>query len=143
MASKSDCIFCHIAAGQAAAERLYEDDATVAFMDINPATDGHCLVIPRRHADDIWSIDEEDAVAVWRTVHRVGRVVRETMGAKGLNLLVANGRAAFQTVFHYHVHVIPRYSYNELNLPWIPRAGDRARIAEAAASLRGALEPER
>lgn len=69
-------------------------------------------------------------------------MVRETLEAKGLNLLVANGRAAFQTVFHYHVHVIPRYSYNELNLPWISRAGDRTRIAEAAASLREALEPE-
>jgi histidine triad (HIT) family protein len=140
MDAKSDCIFCHIAAGQAPAERLYENDATVAFMDINPATDGHCLVIPRRHADDIWSLDPEDGVAVWRTVHRVARVVRDALGAEGLNLLVANGRVPFQTIFHYHVHAVPRYAYDDIHLPWIPRTGDPERIAHAATQLRAVIE---
>jgi histidine triad (HIT) family protein len=140
MDARTDCIFCHIASGKAPAERLYEDDATVAFMDINPATDGHCLVIPRRHAEDIWSLDEEDGMAVWRTAHRVARVVREALNANGLNLLQASGRVAFQTVFHYHVHVVPRYSWDDVHLPWIPRAGDPERIAEAAARLRIAID---
>jgi histidine triad (HIT) family protein len=139
MEARNDCIFCLIATGEAPAERLYEDDATVAFMDINPATDGHCLVIPRRHAHDIWSLDEEDGVAVWRTVHRVARVVREALDAKGLNLLQASGRAAFQTIFHYHVHVVPRYSWDDVHLPWIPRVGDPERISDTAARLRGAI----
>jgi histidine triad (HIT) family protein len=140
---KSDCVFCHIAAGHAPAERLYEDDSTVAFMDINPATDGHCLVIPKRHSDDIWSLDEEDGAAVWRTVHRVARIVREALDAKGVNLLQASGRAAFQSVFHYHVHVIPRYSWDDVHLPWIPRAGDPDRLGEAAARLRTAIDQAR
>jgi histidine triad (HIT) family protein len=139
MEARSDCIFCLIATGEAPAERLYEDDATVAFMDINPATDGHCLVIPRRHAQDIWSLDEEDGVAVWRTVHRVARVVREALDANGLNLLQASGRAAFQTIFHYHVHIVPRYSWDDVHLPWIPRVGDPERISDAATRLRGAI----
>jgi histidine triad (HIT) family protein len=108
-------------------------------MDINPATLGHCLVIPRRHTQDIWSLDEEDGIWVWRTVHRVARIVREALDAKGVNLLQASGRAAFQSVFHYHVHVIPRYAWDDVHLPWIPRAGDRTRIAEAAGRLRSAL----
>jgi histidine triad (HIT) family protein len=139
MTDTTDCIFCLIAAGDAPAERLYEDDATVAFMDINPATEGHCLVIPRRHATDIWSLGDEDGAAVWRTVHQVARVVREALDAKAVNLLHASGRAAFQSVFHYHVHVIPRYAWDDVHLPWIPRAGDRERIAESAARLRNAI----
>jgi histidine triad (HIT) family protein len=139
MTDATNCIFCLIAAGDAPAERLYEDDTTVAFMDINPATDGHCLVIPRLHAEDIWSLDEEDGLAVWRTVHRVARVVREALDAKGLNLLQASGRAAFQTIFHYHVHVVPRYSWDDVHLPWIPRAGEPELIAETAARLRNAI----
>jgi histidine triad (HIT) family protein len=139
MTDTTACIFCLIAKGVAPAERVYEDDATVAFMDINPATDGHCLVIPRRHAEDVWSLQDEDDEAVWRTVRRVTRVVREALKAKGVNILQASGREAFQTVFHYHVHVIPRYSWNDVQLPWIPRAGDRARIADAAGQLRTSL----
>jgi histidine triad (HIT) family protein len=137
--ARSGCIFCQIADGKAPAERIYEDEATVAFMDINPATDGHCLVIPRRHAEDIWSLDEDDGVFVWRTAHRVARVVREALNANGVNLLQASGRVAFQTEFHYHVHIIPRYSREELTPPWISRPGDPKRIADTAGRLRDAV----
>ena len=139
MSEETDCIFCLIAKGEAPAQRVYEDEATVAFMDINPATDGHCLVIPRRHAEDIWALRDEDGVAVWRTVHRVARVVREALNANGVNLLQASGREAFQSVFHYHFHVIPRYSWDDVQLPWVPRPGDPERIAEAAGRLRDAV----
>jgi len=135
----SDCAFCRIAAGEAPAELIFENEATVAFMDVNPATDGHCLVIPRTHADDVWSLPDADGEAVWRTVRRVASAVREALRPDGLNLFQSNGRAAFQTVFHFHVHVIPRYGDDPIRLPWIPTPGDRNRIAEFARKLRPVL----
>jgi histidine triad (HIT) family protein len=118
---------------------VYEDDHTVAFMDINPATDGHTLVIPRTHADDLFELQDDDAVAMFRTVRRVAAAAKEAYGAKGLNLIQANGRVAFQTVFHVHVHVIPRYRIDEIRMPWISRPGDRSTVAEHGAKLRAVL----
>jgi histidine triad (HIT) family protein len=133
------CVFCGIAAGRAPAERLYGDRDTLAFMDINPATDGHFLVIPKRHFADIWELPPDDGVALWRTVHRLAPVVRDGLKADGLNLVQANGPAAFQTVFHVHIHVVPRYVGDGVRLPWIPRPGDRTRIAASAERIRAEL----
>jgi histidine triad (HIT) family protein len=105
-------------------------------MDISPATRGHALVIPRRHATDLLEIDEHDLQATIVAAQRLARRVKERLGADGVNLLNSCGAAAWQTVFHFHIHVIPRYSDDPLRLPWKPSPGDAEEIAEAAQQLR-------
>jgi histidine triad (HIT) family protein len=131
-----DCIFCKIIAGELPAQIVDSDDDTIAFMDINPATRGHALVIPRRHAVDLLEIDERDLQATIVAAQRLARRVKERLGADGVNLLNSCGAAAWQTVFHFHIHVIPRYSDDPLRLPWKPAPGDSEEIAEAAQQLR-------
>jgi histidine triad (HIT) family protein len=131
-----DCLFCKIVAGEIPATILAEDERTIAFMDINPATRGHALVIPRAHAADIHAIDPQDLQAVAVTAQKIARrAVSGGLGAAGVNLLNSNGPAAWQTVFHFHVHVIPRYEGDPLRLPWIPAPGDMDDIRAAAALL--------
>jgi histidine triad (HIT) family protein len=137
MAADPDCLFCKIISGEIPSTRVYEDERTVAFMDINPATRGHMLVVPREHAKDLLSIDPDDLAAVARAAQKLGRAVSERLEADGVNLLNSCGRAAWQTVFHFHVHVIPRYAGDPLRLPWTPDPGDRDEIAEAARALEG------
>ena len=137
MAADPNCLFCRIVAGDIPATIVAEDERTVSFMDINPATRGHALVIPREHSRDLLGTDEEDVQAVALAAQRLARRARERLGAEGVNLLNSNGPAAWQTVFHYHVHVIPRYADDPLRLPWIPAAGDAEQIAGAAELLRG------
>ena len=137
MAADPDCLFCKIVAGEIPATRIHEDERTVAFMDINPATRGHVLVVPREHSRDLLAIDPEDLDAVVRSAQKVASTMPDRLGADGVNLLNSCGRAAWQTVFHFHVHVIPRYAADPLRLPWTPEPGDRDEIAEAARALEG------
>lgn|SRR5437763_8657712 len=132
-----DCIFCGILAGEVPARIVDEDDRTIAFMDIAPATRGHALVVPRTHSPDLLSVDEEDLEAVAVAARRLAVRARERLGADGINLLNSCGAAAWQTVFHFHVHVIPRYRDDPLRLPWTPAPGDPAEIAAAAQELAG------
>jgi histidine triad (HIT) family protein len=132
-----DCIFCKIAAGELPARIVDEDERTIAFMDIAPATRGHALVVPRAHATDLLSIEPEDLAAVALAAQRLAARARERLGADGVNLLNSCGRAAWQTVFHFHVHVIPRYEDDPLRLPWVPSEGDREEIEAAAQELAG------
>ena len=132
-----DCIFCKIAAGELPATIVDEDERTIAFMDIAPATRGHALVIPRAHATDLREIPAEDLAACASTAQRLARRMRERLGADGVNLLNSCGAAAWQTVFHFHLHVIPRYHDDPLRLPWRPQSGDSGEIAAAGAELRG------
>jgi histidine triad (HIT) family protein len=106
-------------------------------MDIAPATRGHALVIPRSHATDLLSVEREDLSAVALAAQRLAARMKERLGADGVNLLNSCGAAAWQTVFHFHVHVIPRYEDDPLRLPWIPSEGDRAQIEAAAQELSG------
>jgi histidine triad (HIT) family protein len=137
MAADPDCLFCKIIAGEIPSTRVYEDERTIAFMDINPATRGHLLVVPREHTKDLLTIDPDDLAAVARAAQKLGRTVSERLDADGVNLLNSCGRAAWQTVFHFHMHVIPRYAGDPLRLPWTPEPGDRDEIAEAARALDG------
>jgi len=137
MAADPDCLFCKIVAGEIPAARVAEDDRTIAFMDINPATRGHVLVVPREHANDLLAIDPEDLAAVAKTAQRVAATMPDRLGADGVNLLNSCGREAWQTVFHFHLHVIPRYAADPLRLPWTPEPGDRDEIAAAARDLEG------
>ena len=134
----ADCLFCAIAAGELPAEVIATSERAVAFMDINPATRGHALVIPRAHATDVGDIGAEDLAACAALAAQVARLAREDLGAEGVNLLNSSGPAAWQTVFHFHLHVIPRYPGDPLRLPWVPAPGDPAEIAAAAESYRRA-----
>ena len=134
----SDCIFCRIAVGELPAEVIATSERAIAFLDISPATRGHALVIPRAHATDVGDIGEEDLAACAALAAHVARLAREDLGAAGVNLLNSSGSAAWQTVFHFHLHVIPRYPGDPLRLPWAPAPGDPAEIAAAAASYRSA-----
>jgi len=137
MAADPDCLFCKIVTGEIPATRIAEDERTIAFMDINPATRGHVLVVPRAHAKDLHEIDPEDLAAVAQAAQRIAQTMPERLGADGVNLLNSCGRAAWQTVFHFHLHVIPRYDTDPLRLPWMPEPGDREAIAAAARDLEG------
>ncbi|MEJ7798086.1 MAG: HIT family protein [Solirubrobacteraceae bacterium] len=130
-----DCIFCAIVAGELPATIVDEDERTIAFMDIQPASRGHALVIPRTHATDIHEIDPEDLRAVAVAAQRLAVKIRENLGAAGVNLLNSNGAVAWQTVFHFHMHVIPRYANDPLRLPWVPADGDMREISAAGAEL--------
>lgn len=136
--SEPDCIFCKILAGELPAHRVDEDERTIAFMDINPWTRGHALVIPRQHARDLSEIAADDLQAVILAAQRLARRMPDRLGAEGVNLLNACGAAAWQTVFHFHIHVIPRYAGDPMRLPVTPAAGHPDEIAEAAQALRGA-----
>ena len=138
MAPEPDCIFCKIVAGELPATVVDSDDRTISFMDINPATKGHALVIPRDHAPDLIAIPPEDLAACAAAAQRLATKAREALDADGVNLLNACGPAAWQTVFHFHIHVIPRYSGDPLRLPWVPEPGDRDEIAAAAEALTSA-----
>jgi histidine triad (HIT) family protein len=131
----SDCIFCMIVAGELPATVIASDERALALMDINPATRGHVLVIPRAHSDDIHDIGAEDLGACVALAQQIARRARHTLGAEGVNLLHSAGRAAWQTVFHFHIHVIPRYAGDPLVLPWVPAPGEPGEIAAAAAAL--------
>ena len=135
-----DCIFCAIAARRAPAEVVFEDETTLAFMDINPANPGHTLVIPKAHFVNLFDLDEEAALAVMRTVHRLAGPVKQAMNADGINLIHASGRAAFQSVFHFHVHIIPRWFSDDIRPPWRSTPGKRQEIRQAAQRIRAQIE---
>jgi histidine triad (HIT) family protein len=132
-----ECIFCRILTGDLPATVVDEDERTIAFMDIAPATRGHALVIPRVHAPDLLNVDTEDLQAVAVAARRLAARAKERLRADGINLLNSCGAAAWQTVSHFHVHVIPRYSDDPLRLPWTPAPGDAGEIAAAAKELTG------
>lgn len=127
------CVFCGIVAGEVPSTKVAEDDTTYAFMDINPASDGHLLVIPKRHSTDLFDIPAGDLTAVTLAAQRVAKAAVKEFGAGGVNLLNCCGATAWQSVFHFHMHVIPRYSdkvKDRLKLPWTPEVpGDRNTIA--------------
>lgn len=131
-----DCIFCQIAAGEAPASIVHQDERTVAFMDIAPATRGHMLVIPRRHARDLLEIELEDLEATVAAGQQLAKRAVERLGADGVNLLNSCGHAAWQVVFHFHLHVIPRYEGDPLKLPWVPGQSEPEELAALAEELK-------
>ena len=131
-----DCIFCKIVAAELPSERVDEDAHTVAFMDINPWTRGHALVIPRTHSRDLIEVGDEDLRHTALAAKRLAARMKERLGAEGVNLLNACGEAAWQSVFHFHIHVIPRWSGDPLQLPVRPQPADEGELAQVASELR-------
>jgi histidine triad (HIT) family protein len=132
-----DCIFCAIAAGDGPAEIIEQDEHTVAFMDINPWTRGHALVIPKKHAKNLFEIEDDELGYVAVAAKRLATRIRDTLHCDGINLLNSAEPAAWQTVFHFHVHVIPRYDDDPLQLPGKPMDVDQDELANIAAQIRG------
>jgi histidine triad (HIT) family protein len=138
MLAGMDCIFCAIVAGDLPSIRVAETQTALAFMDINPATRGHALVIPKAHAKDLLEIPDVDLEHCMLLAREIARRAVDALGADGVNVLNSCGVAAWQTVFHFHIHVVPRYLGRDgLELPWVPTPGDLGVIAEAGALLAG------
>jgi histidine triad (HIT) family protein len=137
MHSDPNCIFCKIVAGQIPSFKLHEDAATLAFLDINPANPGHSLVIPKSHAPNLIASSDQDLAAVMRTVRRVAAAIEKALDPFGLNLLQANGEGAAQSVFHLHMHIIPRVRGDDLSMNWELRPGDKGELARMAELIRG------
>ena len=132
-----NCIFCKVVAGEIPGEEIDSDERTVTVMDINPATRGHAVVVTRTHAENLFEVDDEDLLAAMRATRRVAARMRETLAPAGFNILHNIGRAAWQSIFHFHVHVIPRYEDDPLQLPWIPEPADPGDLARVADEIRG------
>jgi histidine triad (HIT) family protein len=132
-----DCIFCKVIAGEIPGEIVDSDERTVTVMDINPATRGHVVVIPREHAENLLAVSEEDLAATMAAVRRMVERMNATIAPAGFNVLNNMGRAAWQSIFHFHVHVIPRYADDPLQLPWLPEPAEADELAAVAAELRG------
>jgi histidine triad (HIT) family protein len=134
--NEQDCIFCKILTGELPATIVDEDEHTIAFMDINPATRGHALVVPRLHTPDLLSIEPDELAATIGAAQRLATRAKERLKADGINVINSCGAAAWQTVFHFHLHVIPRYQGDPMRLPWLPASGDPVEIAAAATAIK-------
>ena len=133
------CIFCELVAGDIPAARVYEDDLTLAFMDLGQVNPGHVLVATKRHAATLFDITPEEAAAVMQTAQKVAQAVQAVFDPPGLTLLQANGKEGDQTVFHFHMHVVPRHGNDGIALSW-PRKEPGAEVLNGYAErLRAAL----
>jgi histidine triad (HIT) family protein len=139
MRTDPNCVFCKIVEGQIPCIKLIEDEATLAFMDINPAHDGHSLVITKSHYPTVFDISEEAFAAAARSVHKVARAVNRALSPEGLNLVQANGEGAKQSVNHFHIHVLPRKLGDDLKLDWGLKPGNRETIVALADKIRAHL----
>jgi len=132
-----DCLFCKIAAGELPAEVVQEDEHTLAFMDLNPWTRGHALVVPREHSRNLYEISEDSLARTVAAARRLSERLRDRLGCDGINLINSCEPAAWQTVFHFHIHVIPRYDDDPLELPTRPQEAEQEELAALAAEIRG------
>jgi len=135
----TDCVFCKIVAGQIPSTRVFEDEHTVAFMDIGQVNPGHVLVTVKKHADNLYALDDTQAAAVARASARVARAIRDAFKPEGLSVYQANGKAAGQTVFHYHVHLLPRHMADGMELTWPVKNPPRETLEGYAEKIRKQL----
>ncbi len=133
-----DCIFCKVLDGEIPSQKVYEDHHTLAVLDINPWTRGHAVVFPKRHAKNLYEIDDDELAHVAVAAKRLALKMRDTLHPDGVNLLQSNEPAAWQTIFHLHVHVIPRYADDPLQLPTRPQPAEPEQLAEVAKEINGA-----
>lgn len=136
----SDCVFCKIVAGQIPATKVHEDELTLAFMDIGEVNPGHVLVAVKAHVENLFGLDDALAAAVFRTAARIARAQEKAYAPEGVTLYQANGIAAGQTVFHFHLHLVPRYSRDGMRLTWPAKNPPREQLEMNAARLRAVLE---
>jgi len=134
-----NCVFCRIAKGELPASKVYEDDSTIAFMDLQSVNPGHMLVVVKPHRANIYELDDELAGAAMRTAAKMARAAKKAYGCEGVTLFQANEPAGAQTVFHFHIHVLPRWEGDGMALAWPAKNPTREALEEMAAKLRAAL----
>ncbi len=126
-----NCIFCKIIAGEIPSTTVYEDENFKAILDVNPAARGHVIILPKKHAANIFELEEDDAAKIFPVAAKIATALKKTYQCDGVNVLQNNGEAAGQTVFHLHVHVIPRYKGDDINIMWNPgETTDLVAVAE-------------
>ena len=135
----SDCIFCKIINGEASAAVVYEDDNTLAFMDIGQVNPGHVIVAVKPHIQDIYALNGELASAIFRTAVCIAQAVKKTMQPEGITLLQANEVVGWQTVFHFHIHVLPRHKDDGVTLTWPAKYPPREELDRLCAQVKAAL----
>jgi histidine triad (HIT) family protein len=135
----TDCVFCKLRDGQIPSMKIFEDDMTIAFMDINPINSGHCLIITKAHAANLYEAEVTDLQAAMATAQRVATAIRDGLKPDGLNMLQANGPAAFQSVLHFHLHLIPRWNNDGKGFDWKLVPGNREQIMKVGERLRALL----
>jgi histidine triad (HIT) family protein len=133
------CVFCKIVAGQLPSFKLLEDEATIAFMDINPVNPGHALAVAKGHWPTVDVIPADVLAAVARTAQKIAKASMAALQPAGVNLVQANGPAAGQSVPHLHIHIMPRRPGDDVSLNWEPKPGDRAEIEAVCKNLKAAL----
>ena len=136
----SDCVFCKIVARQIPATVVHEDSDTLAFMDLGQVNPGHVLVAAKAHVENIYGLDDAQASALLRAAARVARAIRDAFSPKGLSVYQANGKPAAQTVFHFHIHLLPRHENDGMQLTWPVKNPPREKLEEYAAKIRGKLQ---
>lgn len=133
---QSDCVFCKIIKGEIPATTIYEDDDFKAFLDISPASKGHTVIIPKKHIADIFEMDDSTSQKIFKVVTKISKAMKEELNFDGLNILQNNGQAAGQTVFHFHIHLIPRYENDDIRLGWKPEKVDFSEITKIAENIK-------
>ena len=134
--NKDDCIFCKIANGEIPSATVYEDSICRVILDVNPANKGHALIIPKEHFDNIYSMDAETAAKIFTIATEVAKAQKAELNPDGLNILQNNGEAAGQTVFHFHMHLVPRYIKDNVTMTWIPGKADTEELSALFKALR-------
>jgi histidine triad (HIT) family protein len=135
----SDCVFCRIVAGQIPSTRVHEDEHTLAFMDLGQVNPGHVLVAVKRHAANLYELDDVQAAAVARATVKISKAIKAAFQPEGLSVYQANGKPAGQTVFHYHVHLLPRHEADGMELTWPVKNPPREKLEDYAGKIRGKL----
>lgn len=134
-----NCIFCKIANGVIPSTTLYEDEQFRVILDLGPASRGHALILPKQHFADVCALDEETAAKVLPLGAKIGAAMKKSLGCAGFNLVQNNGEAAGQTVFHFHMHVIPRYENGPSIVSWVPGEASTEELAQLAKTIKGCL----
>ena len=136
---QDDCIFCKIANGEIPATEICENEGFRVILDLGPASEGHALVLPKEHYRDITELPEKAAGEAFSLAGKVGKAMQQGLGAAGFNIVQNNGTAAGQTVFHFHIHVIPRYEGGPEMVAWTPGKAEAEELKAIAESIRKAL----
>lgn len=143
MVSTEECLFCKIVRNEVPSKKIYEDENVVAFLDINPAAEGHALVIPRKHAENVFTISEEDLANVCSVTKEIASRIKSRMNASGVNILQNNGRSAGQIVDHYHAHIVPRYDDDSVMIKFPRNVAAAEHLETTARKLSGEAPEEK
>lgn len=138
--SESNCIFCKLASGEFGSATIYEDELFRVILDISPAAKGHALLLPKRHLENIFELDGMESEKALQVVKKVCTALKKTLNCDGINVLQNNGTAAGQSVFHYHVHMIPRYDNDNIIIPWETLSYADGEANELAAKIKSNLQ---